>query len=393
MRIAVFTDTYLPATNGVVTATDNLIKGLADRGHDLLLVTPEFKDTQILKYKRIKHITCRGIPLLILSDFKTTFPFNWKLFRILKLFNPDIIHFQTPWTIGLQAIISAKKLHKPLIGTFHTFLSDPEYLKNIKLKNSQFVMFANKYCLYYYKKCDLVTAPAISTLSALHAIGLQRPMKYISNGISSAGFDNSNSALFRNRYAGKGQPLFLYVGRIAPEKNIYFLIEVFKELIKQNEKYRLLLIGDGPDYLPLKKLINTQSLAKNITMLGRISHDDILKKGIYYACDAFVTASKTENQPMTILEAQLNGLPCICMDAKGLPDLVFHEQNGLVSATDDFHGFVANLKRIANDKALISLLGKGALKSAAKHNLQDVIRVWEEVYSNIMATNTEEMIS
>jgi len=394
MKIAVFTDTFHPAINGVVTATNNLVRGLADRGHDVLLITPEFKGADVIKYKRIYHITCRGIPVFVLADFKTTLPLNWKLYKTLKLFNPNVIHFQTPWTVGLQAIVMAKILHKPLVGTFHTFLFDPDYLKNIKiLHNRQFAKFADKYCLYYYDKCDIVTAPSISTLKALQVLGLQKPIMYVSNGISSSNFDTSKYEIFRDKYAAKGQTLFLYIGRVAPEKNLVFLIKTFKELIRYNNNCRLVMVGDGPDFQLIQALIKKEELINKVAMLGRLPHEEILESGIYRACDVFVTASKTENQPMTILEAQLNGLPCVCMDSRGLPDLVFHEQNGLISKTDDFNGFVANLKRLSVDKPLISNLSEGALNKIKLHELKQVIRNWEDLYHKLMVTNSEEMIS
>lgn len=394
MKIAVFTDTFFPAINGVVTATDNLVKGLADNGHEVILISPEFKNNNTLQYKRICHVTCRGVPVFVLADFKTTLPLNWKLYKTLKLFNPDIIHFQTPWTVGLQAIAMARILQKPLVGTFHTFLFDPDYLKNIKiLHNRQFAKFADKYCLYYYNKCDIVTAPSVSTLKTLQTTGLQKPVKYISNGISSSGFDNSKSEIFREKYAAKGQTLFLYVGRVAPEKNLVFLIRAFKELVRHNKNCRLVMIGDGPDFQLIQELIKKEALVNNIVMLGRLPHEEILKSGIYKACDAFITASKTENQPMTILEAQLNGLPCICMDARGLPDLVSNERNGLVSAVDDLQDFSANLIRFADDKYLASRLSRDSLKTVKQHDLKCVIKSWEDLYSKLLLTSKEEMIS
>lgn len=381
MKVAVFTDCFSPVINGVVTATNNLVKGLTAKGHQVFLVTPFYGSEKINNNNNLWHNTCKGIPAFFHVDFLTTSPIYFSLFTAIKKFDPDVIHLQTPWTIGIQAVLIAKVLKKPLIGTFHTFFSDPDYLKNIRLNNRYAAEAADILSIYFYNRCNAVSAPSTSTLTALERLGFKAPLFYISNGLDGKIFDNKKSTQIRKRYVGEEELLFLYVGRIAPEKNIFFLLESFKKALERTCRCKLLLVGDGSDLLRARNYVNKNNLADSIILAGSIPYDELVSSGIFGAADVFITASKTENQPMTVLEAQFNGLPVLGLSAKGMPDLVEDSINGLLAPTDDPEVFTINIQRIANENELLNRLKMGCTEMIKEHSLENVIENWEKIYA------------
>lgn len=393
MKIALFTDCFTPIINGVVTATINLVKGFTVRGHEVLLVSPDFGPGSLCKHPKVNHFICRGLPALFHADFLTTAPLNASLFKTIKTFNPELIHVQTPWTIGLQAVLIAKLLHKPLVGTFHTFFSDPDYLKNVRLNNRYAAEATERLCLLFYNKCDLVSAPSISTLKSLEQQGLKPNRIYISNGIDGSNFDNTKAVAIRNSYADEKTLLLLYVGRIAPEKNIAFLLQSLKKLKAGNYPFKMLIVGDGPEYNSTKDYIGSEGLNDSIIMTGKIPYDKLIISGIFGAADAFITASKTENQPMTILEAQINGLPVIGLEARGIPDLVINEMNGLLSSVNDQDAFVRNIIRIIDKPGLLEQLKTGCSEMIKDHALDNVIEKWEAAYKTVLFKNKWRKVS
>ncbi len=394
MKIAVFSDCFTPMTNGVVTATMNLVKGLADKGHQVLLATPYLGKENTLNYKNIMHLTCWGVPAIFHDDFRITAPLKFALLKSVRAFNPDLIHFQTPWTIGMQAVIISRLLHKPLVGTFHTHFSEPDYLKNVGMNNRYAANVAERYSLLYYNRCNLVTAPSHATVSDLRKGGYMAPVIYISNGIDSSVSDHSKSGSCRAKFADQDTLLFIYVGRIAPEKNIIFLLKAFQDVIAKNRNCKLVLVGDGSETSAVQRFIDQQKLSDEIVMTGRIPHEELVSAGYFGAADVFITASKTENQPMTVLEAQQNGLPCIGLEAKGMPDLIKHDYNGLLSPVDDLAAFTFNINRIVNEQGLLDQLKRGTLQSISKHSLAKVINEWEEAYGDVIRIyNTKRMVS
>jgi len=390
MKIAIFTDTFLPQINGIVTSVINLAKGLADRGHKIYIIAPIFnKKSEEFKYKNIEVKRTHSVPALFYEDFKFTLPLSPRVTKFLIKKKIDLIHFHTPITLGMEAVLLAKILRVPLVGTFHTFFTDPQYLKHAKLNNPLFEKIAWTYSNGFYKKCDLVTTPSVATKKELikQNCKCKKEIKVISNGIYLDKFDNSKSKRIKKEYKKEGK-FFLFVGRIAHEKNVFFLLDSFRPVIKQEPKTKLLIVGDGPQFKKLKRKVNEYSLEKNIMLLGKIPHKKLIKSGIYGACDAFITASKTENQPMTVLEAQANGLVCIGLNKRGIPDLIKNNINGFTTEEKEKEFSEAILKVIRDDK-LVKKMKKATLKEIENHKMSKIIDTWEENYKNLIKEKRE----
>ena len=190
MNIAIFTDSFFPQVNGIATHCLELCNGLAVKGHHIQLFIPLIdKNKTIQLHPNIEVHSISGIPLGILKDFRITSPYPFEPIHILKQNIPDLIHFHTSFTLGINGIIAAKKLKIPLVGTFHSYFMEPEYLRVLQLDkvhldtNTQINSLGWNYAKSIFNKAHIVISPSLFTKNDLVKHGLKKPIKVISNGI------------------------------------------------------------------------------------------------------------------------------------------------------------------------------------------------------------------
>ncbi len=384
MNIAIFTDTFFPQINGIVTATINLSKGLSDRGHRVFIICPKFKNyEEKFKYKNVNIIRISSVPAYFYEDFRFASVISPQLIRGMKKEKIDIIHFQTPMTLGFQAILISKILRVPLVGTFHTFFSDPQYLKHMNLDYRFVENISWGFAKAYYNRCDLITAPSNETKKELIKNGFNEEIKVISNGIDFDQFDNSNKVKIKNKYNPDGD-ILLFVGRVANEKNLFYLLECFKIVVDNKPKTKLLIVGDGPQRNEVKDKIEELNLSKNVIMTGMIPHEEFVRSSIFGASKLFITASKTENQPMTMLEAQANGLVCIGLNERGIKNLIKNNHNGYLVKLGDKKTFSKKILDLLKDNKLYTKLKKNTNEEIKKHSLDEITKIWEKEYTALI---------
>lgn len=382
MRVALFTDTYLPQVNGIITFLLNLSKGLAKKGHIVYIICPKFPNNlnqEEFIHKNVKIIRVNSIPAFFYPEFKFTSPFSFKLYKFLKQEKIDVIHFQTPISLGIEAILISRLLKVPLIGTFHTNIADPAYLKHLGLNNKLMEKISWSYCRFYYNQCDLITCPSNATREELLNNGFKQPLKIISNGIDFSIFDNKDSKNIKEKYS-KNKKLLLYVGRIAHEKNLFYLLECLKLVLKKIPNVNLLIVGGGPQFNDVKNKVKELGLDNNVIMTGSIDHKILVKSGIYGAADLFVTASPTETQGITTLEAQVNGVVCLGVNKGGIKDLIKDGYNGYLVELNDKKDFCDKIIKLLKDKELYSKMKKNTLKEIQNHDINMVIKSMEKEY-------------
>lgn len=387
MKIAIFTDAFVPMYSGVVTAVINLAKGLADNGHKVYIIASKENITKEFSYKNIEVIRMPSISSLLSDKVRLTNIYSFKLMKYLKREEIDIIHFATPLSLGAQAILIAKKLNKPLVGTFHTFSADKEFLEGIHLKFKPMQKFMQelmwKFNRLYYNRCDLITCPSKTSAEELIANGLSKNIKVISNGIDSKIFNNSKWKEVKNKYNKNGK-LLLFVGRVAPEKNIIYLLNCFSKVVDKIPTTKLLIIGDGISMNEVIKKIEQLGIKKNVILTGKMDYDKLVKSSIFKACDLFVTASVTENQPMTVLEAQINGLVCVGINFRGMKDLVQSGYNGYLTEEKNPEKFSQRIIKLLSDNKLLNKMKKNTLKYVKVNEMSKVIEIWEDTYRELI---------
>ena len=375
MKIAIFTDSFTPQVNGVVTATVSLITHLADKGHLIYVIAPKYKNVKEFDYKNVKVIRVPSVPAFFYPEFRINIPLRLKILKYLKKENIDLIHFQTPLTIGLQGIIISKMMKVPLVGTFHTLITHPQYLKHGGADFSIFKRVLWAYSKAFYNRCDLITTPSEVTRKELLENGFKNNLKVISNGI-----DLSNLKRTVKKNTGKN---LLFVGRIAYEKNIPYLLECFKLVTKKLPETRLVIVGDGPQLAEIRKRIISMELDKNVTITGQIDHKKLINSNIFQKSRLFITASKTETQGISTLEAQVNGLVCIGLNEGGIKDLIKNNYNGFLIEDENKKEFAEKIISVLENNNLYKKMQKNTLKEVKKHDIKEVIKTWEKEYSKL----------
>lgn len=390
MRIVIFTDTFLPQVNGVVTFILESSKKLADRGHKILIFAPRTKGSEKinLNHPNIEVVTSLSVELPSYKEYKIAFPDVAKELRIVKKFRPDIFHVQSSFSMGLAGLYIARKMGKPIIAHYHTLLPDfiKYYLPIPILKNENiFNDFTWRLTNDFYNRCDLVLTPSKVMKDLLIEHKIKVPVDVLSNGIDLAIFTpelQSVRDLIKDRF-GLGKITLIHSGRMSYEKNIQVLIKAFA-LVKKNvsEDVKFLMIGDGPALGDLKKKAADLKVDRDMIFTGYMSRKFLLT--FLKSSDIFITASTMETQGIVVLEAMATRMAVIGADKMALPELIKNGENGYLFAP-------GNEKMLA--EKILTLIKSGDLreKMAAKsfelvkaHSIILTIEKLENIYSGLI---------
>lgn len=383
MRIAIFTDTFFPQQNGVVTHIVQTSRMLAERGHEVLIFAPKADKKFKTPVKGLKIIYLPSIAFTPYEGFRLATPFFPQLNKRIKAFNPDVIHFHTPSTVGINGILEAKLYDIPLVGTFHTYFMEPEYLRvlgfhKVKLDNNRLVnRLAWQFSNIFYNRADVVISPTVFTKKDLIKNGLSVPIEVISNGI--------DLAVLKTRSEKKytlPADYFLYVGRLSIEKSIDVLIKSFYLFAQYNHTIKLVLVGGGPAKAELKKLVKQLQLNQRVIFFGEVGNDELVRSNIYANARAFITASKSETQCIALLEAAAFGIPLIGVKARGVAELI--GRYGILCKPDNIDTIEQAMKEIVESPALRSSMVKKSLSLAKEHSLLKTVINLEGLYTRLI---------
>ncbi len=389
MRIAVFTDSCLPYCSGVTYAVLSQVNELCERGHEVTIFRP--KPGRKFRNQKIElpaNATLRDIPVTLpaprLPELRLVFPTIATSLSYLRQFRPDVVHVHTEWGSGWEGMICAKLLGVPVVGTFHTFFADPGYLKSIGLPSwrwVQSVMWA--YVRGFFNRCDLVTSPSESVRRALLDHHSTNDPVVISNGIRDPQrVSEKETTALREKYGITG-PSFIYVGRVAPEKSLEVLVDAFNRVQTQLPDAKLVIVGDGPSMPALNEQIAQLGLEEKVVRLGFVPNEDLIAQQLFALGDVFVTPSKTENQPVSVLESMSFGVPVIAARAKGLAEMVEHGVNGFGFFPDDVDGLARTMVNFVESDSQREQLIEGAMDYAGQHSLRTSVERLERHYHQL----------
>ncbi len=385
MRIAMFTDVFPPSVNGVASSILLLSKELVKRGHYVKVFTSSIDKKNRLTKKKLEGIEVSystSLPSLFYPDVKLGVPFYPNTVYQLMKDDIDVVHFHTPLPMGADGIIAGKMLGKPIVGTFHTYFMEPEYLKVIGLNimgdkvNNMLAKLGWKYANLYYNSADLVTTPTESTRKALVKYKIKRPTKTISNGIRVPHLPKEK---LTKHHASNN---LLYVGRLSREKNLDILIKAFKIVHDKKSELRLIIIGDGPAQNDLEELAHTEGLEKFIHFKGKIPFEKLLESNTYVDAAMFVSASTSETQGLSIIEGMSYGLPVVAVAKRGIPELI--KDNGLMSKTANAKDIAINILKIIENPVLAKKMSLASIKRADKYSIETITTQFEHVYQKLI---------
>jgi glycosyltransferase involved in cell wall biosynthesis len=299
----------------------------------------------------------------------------------MRKINPDIVHLNTEWGCGWEGLVASSLLGKPTIGTFHTFFADPGYLKSFGLPTfgiMQSIMW--RYSVFFFNTCRAVTSPSHAVKQSLMDHGIRQEPLVIPNGILPLQPIDWRAVKRERTKMQIHGPAFVYVGRMSPEKSIDVVLKAFALVQRRRRRSKLVLIGDGPSLTSLKDLAKELNVQHSVEFMGHIAHDQLIADRVPLLGDTFVTASKSENQPMSILEAMAMGLPVIGANAKGLPELIHHEHNGMLFEPDNVEQLAQSMLKMAAFTKRRRRMGRNAMISASHYNMSNVVDRLEKLY-------------
>ncbi len=371
MRIGIFTETYTPYISGLVTSELMLKKALEKKGHEVYVVTANLTNFHYDYDEKEKILRIPGIPTGI-YDSRLTSIYPIKAINKIKSWNLDVIHSQTEFAIGTFARLFAKQYNIPIVHTYHTMYED--YVHYIT--KGHFDKSSKKLVEYLTKfYCDkTITELIVPTKKAYDLFkkkyNVERNIHIIPTGIEVERFykekiDSKKLNKLKKEYQiSKKDFTLIFVGRIAEEKNIPFFFNITQDLIKINPNFKLLIIGDGPDKEAYEKLTKEKHCENNIIFTGKVPWDDI---PIYYQlANAFISASQSETQGLTIIEAMAASLPALCIDDESFADTVINDLNGYLFKDENEAKQI--ILKLIKDKKLLNNMQINARNSAELHS-------------------------
>ncbi len=371
MRIGIFTETYTPYISGLVTSEVMLKEALEKKGHEVYVVTANLDSFEYEYDEKEKVLRIPGIPTGIYNARLTSI-YPLQALNKIKSWNLDIIHSQTEFAIGSFARLFAKQYNIPIVHTYHTMYED--YVHYIT--KGHFNRSSKKIVEYLTKfYCDKTIGELIVPTKKAYDLfkkkyNVERNIHIIPTGIEVDRFYRENinekkkNELKKKYGLKKDDFILIFVGRIAEEKNIPFIINVTADLIKEKKNLKLLIIGDGPDKLKYEKYAKEKNAEKNIIFTGKVSWKDI--PNYYGLGNAFISASTTETQGLTIIEAMASSLPTLCIDDESFNGTVINDLNGYLFKNEiECKEYIL---KIINNKRILETLSKGARNSADKHS-------------------------
>lgn len=397
MRVGIFTESYPPLVNGVSTSILMLQKALEKLGHEVFIVTVS-DDKKNYTLEDDGHIL--RLPSMNLAncyDYKFTSVYPIKAVNIIKKMNLDVIHSNVEFTIGIFARVVSEQLGIPLVHTYHTNWEDyTHYITKNKKILDDICKKLLKYLVVFFE--DKTVTELIVPSNKIYNIfkdkyKFTKNIHIIQTGIETSKFYKENFSSkdinnLKKKYGIKKKDfVIMTVSRLAKEKSVDRLINNQKELLKRYPNMKLLIVGDGPDIDKLKMQVCSLNIGKNVIFTGKVPLEEI---PIYYQLgDVFVTASKSETQGLTVVEAISSSLPIVAVKDDSFISSVIDDFNGYVFTSDEKY-IESILKLYENNDIYNRLSNQSRILSSdfsSEYFALKVLKVYETAIENYKKDN------
>ena len=347
MKVLMLSDVFFPRVNGVSTSIQTFRNGLFEQGVDVRLIAPDYAIADCASDAAwITRVRSRRVPF----DPEDRIVRKREMIEAGENMKPSLIHIQTPFTAHYAGLALARKSRVPVIATYHTLFE--EYLHHYVplIPDALTRRFARAFSRRQCNALDAVVVPSSAMADRLRDYGVTVPLHVLPTGIPVDRFAQGDRAAFRLRHHIPDEvQVALFVGRVAHEKNIDFLLQVAKCCRETHPKLLWLIAGEGPALGDLKARTSHLGIAERVRFIGYLDREQELPN-CYAAADAFVFASRTETQGLVLLEAMASGLPVVALSAMGTSDIV-EPRMGAVVARDDVGDFAEQLGALLSDDA------------------------------------------
>jgi glycosyltransferase involved in cell wall biosynthesis len=356
VRIALFTNNYLPFCGGVTISVETLRRGLEQRGHTVWVMAPRFRGSpdggpRVVRYPSIPATTYPEFPLAI--------PHAPAVTARVRALDIDVFHAHHPFLLGPAAARLARRAGRPLVFTYHTRYE--KYAHYVPLTRSLVEAAAVQLSTRFAARADAVIAPSVVVRTDLLRRGVRAPLAVIPTGVDLEHFRPGDRVAARRELGlPEGDPVLLYVGRLDREKSVERVLLAFDRAASTVPRARLLLVGHGKEAGRLQRLAGSLTAADRVAFLGVWAHDRL--PVCYQAADLFVFASETETQGLVLAEAAACALPAVAVNASGCDEVVRDGETGLLTKADP----------TALAEAVIGLLLDGERRAAMAGRARDV---------------------
>ncbi len=383
MRIAYFSDNFYPELSGITDTIITTGKELKKRGHEIVYVGPYYSPKDYAVAKRASPITkaddtidgmrivrLPSVPLPASPTGQSRFavPIGAS-FKFLDSFKPEVIHTQSPYGVGWEALRAAKRYGIPLVGTNHTAIED--------FFPAPAVMRA--YDAWYYNHCDFVTTPYAALLRRMGEKGFHKPGRAVANPTELTAFAPATPAerAEYKRSFGLTGPVVLYAGRLGVEKRIDVVVRALALLVKNFPTITLVVTGHGAAENGLKKLAHKLDVGRHVKFTGFLSRATL--PHAYKTADVFAMMSTSDSQSIALMQAYSSAIPAVCARARGLPDYTPKEAGFLVEP-GDYKALAEKIKLLLQDDVLRTKMGAAAMEFAKKFSPGKIADEWEQIY-------------
>jgi glycosyltransferase involved in cell wall biosynthesis len=398
MKIVIATAVYYPQINGVAVFSHNLACGLAERGHEVMVICPSHtghsytREVDGVKVCYLKSVNTKVYPdqihetsgkrrLFYRHGFRVSVFPRREVMELLTNFQPDVVHVQVSDPVGLSVVSWAKKHGVPVVTTEHNqpeVLTDPLHMPRVLKKPANALLYM--YFRNRQSKSDFVTMPTKQAIYNLLSRGreLGVPVAAVSNGVDLTRFKPGKASkdIFEKYGITVDAPTVLYVGRVDPEKKVELVIEAF--LRADVPGSQLVIVGDGVDK---SRLMRRYAGLTNVKFLGRVVGDDLYE--LYKTGWLFATASEIETQGIVLIEAAACGLPLVAVDAGAVSEVCIDEENGYLCEPGSVSEIAAAIKKILVDDKLRNRFSKKSLEVAKEHDFETTLDKFINIYNKV----------
>lgn len=368
LRVLFCTDTYPPQVNGVSVVTAVSVAGMQERGWECGVVSPRYPKpygeafaTDARGLKTVEpHIKMPSAPFPPYPDIRLVAPLYSRVSDAMRSFKPHLVHCQTEFVVGRLGQIAAARMKVPTVSSYHTDFS--RYTEAYGVGALRGIV--SRYIARFHKRSQRVYTPSVPAQGDLNAMGVES-VEVWGRGVDTAQFSPTKwDGALREQLGADDKFVFLYVGRLAAEKNVELVLESYRLFRAAHpEKQTILVVaGDGPSAPSLR-----ERAPGGVLFLGNLERHLLLPL-LYASADAFVYASETETLGLVVLEAMAAGVPVVATPAGGVADNLRDMVNGLAFPAGDAQAMSQAMARIASDRELRARLASGARAWAESHS-------------------------
>ncbi len=389
MRILFYSDNFYPETSGISDSIISTARGLKARGHTVGFVGAKYSDAN---YKSVgkprdEYLQAEGFEVFRLRSLpfagsasgqaRNVIPLGWGL-NFVRKFKPDIIHTQTPFGTGFEALWASRVFGVPLVGTNHTFIH--EFIRiygPIRTKWAENLM--EKFFAFYYNRCRHISVVGKGLIEEMRAHGFKRAAEIIPNPLSISVFSPASEGekdALRKQFGLTG-PTIISAGRVAPDKKIDVALKAFKKVLGNIPTAQFVISGNGPIEGEMKKLAQDLGIEKSVIFTGFLDHPTLSKW--YKASDLFVVTCAIETQGLSLMQAFATALPSVGVDA-GAVGVHIQPERGIKVADGDDTALAAAMEKILKAPKAARAMGQNARQYVGQFSQDVIAEKWESIY-------------